>query len=88
MILIVIDREPERDSLSFGEITARVDVSKPVMTRTLKSLEQDDLISIASQGEDKRVKCVRLTSKGVKVLNYVLPGYFSLIDKFMTPSPE
>jgi DNA-binding MarR family transcriptional regulator len=88
LILIVIDREPERDGLSIGEITERVDVSKPVMTRTLKSLEQDGLISITSQGEDKRVKCVCLTPKGAAMLNDVLPGYFSLIDEFMTPSPE
>jgi DNA-binding MarR family transcriptional regulator len=88
LILIVIDREPEREGLSFGEITERVDVSKPVMTRTLKTLEQDGLISIASQNEDKRVKRVCLTKKGATMLEGVLPGYFSLIDEFMTPSPE
>ncbi|MAB10201.1 MarR family transcriptional regulator [Hyphomonas sp.] len=82
LILIVLDREPESDMLSFGEITERVDVSKPVMTRTLKALEEDGLIAVEG-GDDKRVKHVRLTEPGKEILQQTLPGYYTLINAFM-----
>ncbi|WP_416877337.1 MarR family winged helix-turn-helix transcriptional regulator [Litorimonas sp.] len=88
LILMVIDREPGRTSLSLGEIGARVDVSKPVMTRTIKALVSDDLITVAQDSEDKRSKFVALTKKGVVKLETVLPEYFALITQFMGSQDE
>lgn len=80
LVLIVIDREPERDSLSVTEIAERLDVSKPVMTRTLARLVGDGLITIETDLDDARAKVVRLTEAGRTTLSDVLPGYFTLLS--------
>ncbi|WP_027856380.1 MarR family winged helix-turn-helix transcriptional regulator [Marinobacterium jannaschii] len=86
LILIVLDREPERTSLLASEIAERVDVSRPVMTRTLRSLVDEHLITLSADTSDKRAKQVSLTEKGKTFLAEILPGYFSEIDKFMKES--
>lgn len=87
LILIVIDREPERDSLLASEISERIDVSRPVMTRTLKSLASEQLITIQADKDDGRAKQVFLTDKSRELLEDILPGYFELIDGFMGDLP-
>ena len=84
LILMVIDREPNRTHLSLGEIRNRVDVSKPVMTRTIKKLFKDGLILVVQDSEDKRSKFVALSNQGTAKLESVLPKYFALITRFMT----
>ncbi|WP_264213010.1 MarR family winged helix-turn-helix transcriptional regulator [Leisingera thetidis] len=83
LVLIVIDREPERKSLAPNEIAQRIDVSKPVMTRTLQSLQKDALISISANPSDKRSKEVALTPKGRQRLQDTLPGYYKILSEGM-----
>lgn len=83
LILIVIDREPERHTLTIGEITERLDVAGPVVTRTLKALVDDALIIIVPDRNDRRTRHVNLTSEGREKLASVLPGYFRIIDDEM-----
>ena len=83
LILIVIDREANRDSLYAHEIASRLDVSRPVLTRTLKKLVEDGLLTSSHDEEDKRSKKIALTEKGASCLSEVLPGYFSEIIKLM-----
>ncbi|MBX2854367.1 MAG: MarR family transcriptional regulator [Rhodobacteraceae bacterium] len=80
LALMVIDREPERDWLSMTEIADRLDVSKPVTTRTLGKLEKDGLLQISGDRKDARSKAVRLTEKGQTKLQEVLPEYFKLLS--------
>lgn len=80
LVLIVIDREPGRDRLSVFEITERLDVSKPVTTRTLARLVEDGLIMIEADPDDARAKVVSLTQAGRTTLSEVLPGYFALLS--------
>ncbi|MEO0394021.1 MAG: MarR family transcriptional regulator [Pseudomonadota bacterium] len=86
LILIVIDREPESDGLTISEITDRLDVSHPVMTRTLQAMVSDELISIADHPDDRRAKLVRLSAHGKASLDALLPGYFALINEYMAAS--
>ncbi len=79
LTLILIDREPERTNLTVGEIADRLDVSRPVVTRTLKSLQQSALIAIASDERDGRSKRVSLTRTGIAKLQALLPGYFAIL---------
>lgn len=88
LILVVIDREPDRDSLTASEIIDRLDVSKPVMARTLRSLSSAGFIVIERDDEDHRAKRVMLTSSGQEKINTVLPGYYRLISSFMTATKE
>lgn len=81
LILIVIDREPEADGLSPSAIADRLDVSRPVLTRTLQALERDGLIALAVDDQDNRAKRVRLTPDGAARLHALLPDYFALLQK-------
>nr|WP_221239572.1 MarR family transcriptional regulator [Sphingomonas xinjiangensis] len=80
LALIVIDREPERDSLSASEIAERLDVSRPVTTRTLQSLAAAGLVRVEAGEGDGRFKRVALTQNGRSKLAEVLPGYFAILS--------
>ncbi|MFS4582628.1 MarR family winged helix-turn-helix transcriptional regulator [Phaeobacter sp. C3_T13_0] len=79
LVLIVIDRELDRQSLKPNEIAQRIDVSKPVLTRTLQSLQTDGLVQISSSKSDGRSKEIALTPAGYNRLQQLLPGYFKIL---------
>lgn len=81
LTMILIDREPERDSLSASEIADRLDVSRPVVTRTLQSLGKWGLIKISDNSTDGRSLNVALTPTGESKLHEVLPGYFAILHR-------
>lgn len=83
LILVVIDREPERTSLRQSEINARLDVSKPVLHRTVAALMAADFLVRLEDGRDGRAHLLALTPKGAEKLAQVLPGYFDVITGFM-----
>jgi DNA-binding MarR family transcriptional regulator len=80
LIMIVIDREPNRDSLTIGEITERLDVKGPVITRTIKVLVDDGLVAIGRDEDDQRTRHASLTPAGKAKLADVIPGYLQLIE--------
>ena len=84
LVLMVIDREIEQQSLTAVEIIKRLDVSKPVMTRTLQRLMKDDLITSSLDKDDGRAKRISLTQKGRDLLTEMLPGYFYKISEYMS----
>lgn len=84
LTLIVIDREPDRTTLAAGEIADRLDVSRPVVTRTLQSLEQAGMIAIAASKDDARSREISLTRMGTSKLEKVLPGYFAILHRAMS----
>lgn len=81
LILIVIDREPERSALTVGEITSRLDVAGPVVARTLRTLLDDGLVTVGRDDGDARTKHVGLTATGRQALYALLPGYFAIIGE-------
>lgn len=83
LALIVIDREPERDRLAVSEIADRLDVSRPVVTRTLQSLEAAGLVATSPADSDGRSRHVHLSAAGKAVLKRILPGYFALLNETM-----
>ncbi|WP_259394848.1 helix-turn-helix domain-containing protein [Shewanella sp. SR44-3] len=56
LILVVIDREPDRTSLYAHEIAVHLDVLRPVMTRTIQKLITDGLLTPSNNEIDKRAK--------------------------------
>lgn len=86
LILVVLDREIDRGGLMSSEVAARLDVSRPVMTRTLKTLSDDGLLDFDEHNADGRAKLIRLTTKGRRTLQEVLPGYYREIEQFMIAS--
>ena len=83
LLLIVIDREPDRDTLTVGEITARLDVAGPIVARTLRTLLAEQLVVVTRDDGDARTKHVGLTAKGQALLQRLLPGYFAIIAEEM-----
>lgn len=83
LILIVIDREPGRDSLRHSEIAERLDVSKPVLHRTVKTLVEMGFLQQTADETDRRAEHLSVTDAGAARLSAVLPGYFDLIRTYM-----
>ncbi|BBM01098.1 MarR family winged helix-turn-helix transcriptional regulator [Microbulbifer sp. GL-2] len=83
LVLIVIDREPQKQSLLASEIAERIDVSRPVMTRTLKSMLENKLITMEADSSDGRAKSIALSKSGKLFLKKILPGYYQVISSFM-----
>ena len=83
LTLMVIDREPEQVGLLPSEIANRLDVSRPVVTDTIKALERAGWLDTNRAAEDGRAKRVSLTIEGRAGLADLLPGYFALIAHFM-----
>ncbi|MDP3650045.1 MAG: MarR family transcriptional regulator [Rhodoferax sp.] len=50
--------------LSVGDLSQAVGVSQPVVTRSLRGLEDDGLVQSATSNEDRRVRRVGLSRKG------------------------
>lgn len=83
LILIVLDRELEGNGLFVSEIAERLDVSRPVMTRTVQGLLDCSMLKMKDDPSDGRSKIVTLTKKGKAKLDDILPGYYEVIQKFM-----
>ncbi len=60
-LLAALDR---LGSLSVGDLSQAVGVSQPVVTRSLRGLEDDGLVQSETSGEDRRVRRVGLSRKG------------------------
>lgn len=80
LMLIAIDREPERDWLTVGELRDRLDVSGPVVARTLRVLEEDGLVRVERDEADARQKRISLTRRGRSKLENILEGYFRILE--------
>tara|TARA_B100000678_G_scaffold291211_1_gene306863 strand:+ start:28027 stop:28464 length:438 start_codon:yes stop_codon:yes gene_type:complete len=79
LILIVIDRESGRDWLQYSEIADRIDVSKPVLTRTISSLIDSQRLEAFGDPSDKRVRRYKLTQSGQAELDGLMAGYFEVL---------
>lgn len=60
-LLAALDR---LGALSVGELSQAVGVSQPVITRSLRGLEEDGLVESGAAEEDRRVRRVALSRKG------------------------
>jgi DNA-binding MarR family transcriptional regulator len=83
LFLIVIDREPDRETLTVGEITERLDVAGPVIARTLRVLLDDGFVTVRKDTADARTKHIGLTPAGRDKLTALLPAYFTIIAEEM-----
>jgi DNA-binding MarR family transcriptional regulator len=60
-LLAALDR---LGALSVGELSRAVGISQPVITRSLRGLEDDGLVESEAAEEDRRVRRVALSRKG------------------------
>ncbi len=86
LILIVLDRElkhGKQGHLLAKEIAEKLDISRPIVTNTLKSMKNNGFIKINTHAQDGRAKLIMLTDIGCEKLYAVLPGYYSILHDFM-----
>lgn len=79
LILLVIDREIEREWLYAYEISERLDVSKPVLSRAIKKLVENGLLKTSKDSEDGRAIVLEVADKGHVLLQELLPEYFQIL---------
>ncbi|CUH76084.1 homoprotocatechuate degradation operon regulator, HpaR [Tritonibacter multivorans] len=79
LIMVVIDREPDRNSLRLSEIANRLDVSKPVLHRTIKAMTAADLLMSKPDPKDGRSDLIQLTPQAKDLLTQIMPGYFEIL---------
>jgi DNA-binding MarR family transcriptional regulator len=83
LILILVDREPEKPGLTATELVKRLDVSRPVVSGTIKSLEREGLLAAVEHPADARSRLFRLSPEGRRRLDALLPGYYRIIQEHM-----
>ena len=79
LIMVVIDREPERTSLRLSEIAERLDVSKPVLHRTIKAMIAAGLLASRPDPNDGRSDLIQLTTQAKDLMAQIMPGYFEIL---------
>ncbi len=81
LICVILDRARAQGGLQHSEIVDRIDVSSPVISRSLKSLIDDKLVAVESDADNKRIKRNRLTEAGQECLQSLMPGYYEILLK-------
>jgi DNA-binding MarR family transcriptional regulator len=84
LALVVLECEPAKQLVPV-EIARQMGISKKNTARLLAFMEEDKLASRASHDTDGRASIVKITTKGAKLLSEVLPGYYQVLNRAMSP---
>ncbi|MBU1341135.1 MAG: GNAT family N-acetyltransferase, partial [Proteobacteria bacterium] len=82
LILVVMNRNPKK-AITPSQLAEKIGVTRATMTGLIKGLEKDGLISSTMDNVDRRKLFLKLTSKGIKTLESILPDYYAKIAKVM-----
>ena len=74
--------------LSPAELAERAGVTRATMTGLIDTLERDGLVTRAPDRTDRRMMSVRLTPRGRRRLEKVLPSHFQIMAGLMDPISE
>ncbi len=80
-VLMIVKHHGKNVGISQGDIGKKLMVTASNMTRLLEKLAREGLITRGSLDTDKRVKVIRITPKGSKVLDEAWPGYTARIKE-------
>ncbi|PCJ09042.1 MAG: MarR family transcriptional regulator [Rhodobacteraceae bacterium] len=80
LVLMILHRDTTKDSHLAAEICAKMDLSKPVLSTTLKTMQQRGLIVYCGKSEDARAKPLRISDTGRDLLLKLLPEYFEILQ--------
>lgn len=82
-ILMLLYRQSDYQ-LSPIELSKKAEVTKGTMTGLIAGLENQGLVEKQTNESDKRSYLVKLSSKGLKLLNDILPEHYKLIGEIMS----
>ena len=86
-VLMLLNREPDRPA-SPSDLATRSGVTRATMTGLLDGLERDRLVKREADRQDRRMLLVELTARGRKLLDGMLPDYYSNIASIMAHLPD
>lgn len=81
--LVIIKHQGEAKGISQVQISKRLIVTASNTTRLLDKLERERLIIRIAREGDRRVKVIKITDKGTKLLDAVWPGYINKLKSLM-----
>ena len=81
-VLALLNRNPETP-LNPADLARRAGVTRATMTGLLQGLEEEELIHRTDSARDKRMSLVRLTRRGRKYVDEVLPPLFRGVNDLM-----
>lgn len=73
--------ESDGDFLLPINVSKLLGKSKPTITKMIKRLEDDEMVSCVSETDDKRTKKIYITDKGISYMNEIIPEYNKRIAK-------
>ena len=80
-VLIQLHQSPEGEAPSL--LAERAGITRASVSVMLRNLQTEGLVSLVSDDEDRRAKCVRLTEAGRAFMEEMLPGHYLRITKLM-----
>lgn len=87
-ILMIIKHLGGYDGIMQNEISKKLLVTASNITKLLDKLEKDGLITRNPQKDDRRVKLIRITDAGSKLLDKIWPDYQTAIKQLMSKFPQ
>lgn len=86
-VLMIVKHQGGNDGIRQVDLSRRLMVTTSNMTRVLDKLQRDGLISVGN-ADDRRVKLIRITPKGSKLLDKVWPEYTRRLKTLTQNLPE
>ena len=80
-VLIQLHQTPEGCAPS--TLAERAGITRASVSVMIRNLQTEGLVSLVSEDEDRRTKCVSLTEKGRTLMEKVLPEHYLRITKLM-----
>ncbi len=78
-VLIILQHQAGHDGMSQVDISKHLIVTASNMTRLLDKLEKEGLAQRSALKNDRRVKTIKITSKGSQLLDRAWPGYVDVL---------
>jgi DNA-binding MarR family transcriptional regulator len=86
-VLMILNRNPD-EGMNPSELADRAGVTRATMTGLLEGLEREKLISRQGDRSDRRRAVVRLSAASRKMLDGMLPDYYSRLHDLMADLTE
>jgi DNA-binding MarR family transcriptional regulator len=82
VILMALRRRPELTATP-AELADHAGVTRATITGLLDALEREELVERSHRADDRRSVHVRMTKKGVSLLDKILPDHYTRIGALM-----
>ena len=82
MVLVLLNRDPDRP-VSPADLADGSNVTRATMTGLIDTLERDGFVRRENAPEDRRMMLVRITARGRKFVEGILPEFFRAIAAIM-----